>query len=343
MAETNKRKKWDQDAMVQAVAAVKENNMGFLKASKVYKVPRSTLENYVNHKSKDIESLISTRLGRKCALGENLEKQLLEYCKTMDQRFYGVTVRDIRQLAFQLAVKNNIAHPFALSKGLAGKKWLRNFRKRNPEISLRTPQSMSLARAKGFNKVKVDAFYNMLEPELQKVGMNPAKVFNVDETGISVVHSRRSKVLSLKGKKQVGTLSSQERGALMTIVTCMSASGIFVPPLIVFPRKNMKPELLNGCPPGTIARCHPSGWIQAHIFTDWLNHFINYVKPTQEDQVVLILDGHSSHTRNLDVIILGREHGVIIVCLPPPPHIAQIAAYGRVFHEPFQKLLLSRS
>ena len=60
--------------------------IGFLKASKVYKVPRSTFENYVNYKSKDSESLVSTRLGRKCALGENLEKQLFEYCKTMNQR-----------------------------------------------------------------------------------------------------------------------------------------------------------------------------------------------------------------------------------------------------------------
>jgi hypothetical protein len=32
----------------------------------------------------------------------------------------------------------------------------------------------------------------------------------------------------------------------------MSASGIFVPPLLVFPRKNMKIELLNGTPPAQL-------------------------------------------------------------------------------------------
>jgi hypothetical protein len=41
------------------------------------------------------------------------------------------------------------------------------------------------------------------------------------------------------------------------------------------------------------------------------------VKPTKEDPVILILDGHHSHTRNYEVVKLGRENHVIIICLPP--------------------------
>ncbi|KAJ8891508.1 hypothetical protein PR048_004036 [Dryococelus australis] len=29
----------------------------------------------------------------------------------------------------------------------------------------------------------------------------------------------------------------------------------------------MKPELMDGAPPGAVAACHPSGWIQQHICT----------------------------------------------------------------------------
>jgi hypothetical protein len=79
----------------------------------------------------------------------------------------------------------------------------------------------------------------------------------------------------------------------------------------------MKPELLDGAPPGTIAVCHPSGWIQREIFTMWFKHFVSIVKPTPSDPVVLILDGHYSHTRNIDVIDIGRKEGVCVVCLPP--------------------------
>jgi hypothetical protein len=92
----------------------------------------------------------------------------------------------------------------------------------------------------------VDAFFDLLEPELQKVKSDPAKVYNVDETGISIFQGTRTNVISVKGKKQVARLSSAERGSLMTIVTCMSGSGIFEPPLIVFSRARLKSELLNG-------------------------------------------------------------------------------------------------
>jgi hypothetical protein len=97
----------------------------------------------------------------------------------------------------------------------------------------------------------------------------------------------------------------------------MSAGGSYVPPLIIFPRKRMKNELMDGAPPGSIFAFHKSGWIQMDMFTTWFKHFINYVKPSAEDPVLLVLDGHFSHTRNLEVVLLARDSFVTIVCLPP--------------------------
>jgi hypothetical protein len=39
----------------------------------------------------------------------------------------------------------------------------------------------------------------------------------------------------------------------------MSASGVFMPPMFVFPRARAKPELLDDAPPGSTAHYHPSG------------------------------------------------------------------------------------
>jgi hypothetical protein len=70
----------------------------------------------------------------------------------------------------------------------------------------------------------------------------------------------------------------------------MNATGTCVPPLIVFPRKNTKEELMDGDPVGSVLAFHPSGWVQMDIFTKWLNHFVHFVKPSADDPVVPIVD-----------------------------------------------------
>jgi hypothetical protein len=134
--------------------------------------------------------------------------------------------------------------------------------KRHPElVSLRKPQAVSAARVKGFYRANVSVSFSILETEMEKIKFSPNRLFNVDEAGITVVQHKTSKVIRLKGKCQVASLSSDERGAILTTVPCMGSSGHFVPPLLVLPRKNVKPELLDDAQPGTIAACHPSGWI----------------------------------------------------------------------------------
>jgi hypothetical protein len=58
------------------------------------------------------------------------------------------------------------------------------------------------------------------------------------------------------------------------VVTCMGASGIFVPPLLVFPKKNMKLDLLDGTPPP--AR---QNWRMPPLRVDTIEHF-HEVVPT---------------------------------------------------------------
>ncbi|KAJ4433385.1 hypothetical protein ANN_15644 [Periplaneta americana] len=120
------REKWDADAMMKAVEAV-HKKMDFLKASKAFNLLRSTLENHANHKSKDVVALCSTKLGRKPVLPEALEDDLVKYCLTMEERYYGLCSSDFCRLALQLAMQNKLSHPFYENSDKAGKKWLHNF------------------------------------------------------------------------------------------------------------------------------------------------------------------------------------------------------------------------
>jgi hypothetical protein len=53
------------------------------------------------------------------------------------------------------------------------------------------------------------------------------------------------------------------------------------------------------------------------IFTKWFQHFIANVKPSADDPVLLVLDGHYSLTRNVEIIEMARANVVAIVCIPP--------------------------
>ncbi|XP_011859539.1 PREDICTED: jerky protein homolog-like [Vollenhovia emeryi] len=221
--------------------------------------------------------------------------------------------RDLKTMAFLLALKNNVTHP--LKNESAGRNWLKGFLKRHPNLSLRTPRATSYARATGFTKENVKSFFDMYEPEFERVKRQPHRIYNVDETGMCIVQHKSEKIITLKGKKEVATITSAERGKLITVVVCMNAMGMYIPPLIIWPRKNMKEELMDGAPAGSIWACHPSGWIQMDIFSMWFDHFIKHTASTADNPVLLVLDGHSSHTRN--ILLLEKANHVSIICLPP--------------------------
>jgi hypothetical protein len=110
----------------------------------------------------------------------------------------------------------------------------------------------------------------------------------MDEASISTIPNRVPKVISPKGKKIVRKVTSGETGQTVTIVFYMSPTGIFVPPAMIFARKRMKPELLTDVPEGILPIISDTVFISTELF-------INFVRPTKEDPVLLILDNHISH------------------------------------------------
>ncbi|XP_072384743.1 uncharacterized protein [Diabrotica undecimpunctata] len=155
-------------------------------------------------------------------------------------------MNELRELAFDLAERNNIVHPFKNSK--AGLDWVKRFLNRHPNLSLRKPEATSSARAMRFNKVAVKQFFDLLSNILDTHQLTGDRIYNCDETGLTVNPKGHSKVISKKGRRQVGILTSAERGQIVTAEICFSASGTYVPPMLIFPRKRMQQEFQTGLP-----------------------------------------------------------------------------------------------
>lgn len=144
----------------------------------------------------------------------------------------------------------------------------------------------------------------------------PTDIYNLDETGLTTVQVP-CKVVSTKGKKQVGATASQERGELSTLCCAASANGGFIPPFMIFPRVNMKQCFLNGTSPGTKGIATKSGYMNSQIFAEeYLPFFVTQTRCSKERPVLLILDNHSSHI-SLKAVEFCRNSGIIILTLPP--------------------------
>ena len=122
----------------------------------------------------------------------------------------------------------------------------------------------SAARLRSFNQQKVFKFFDLLEGEMLKQHFSKDRIYNVDETGICVMPSKKVEIvynkttvhnkttvcnkISLKGKKSIRSLTSAERGALITEICPMNPVGTFIPPTFIFLRKKVPKSFMDGAP-----------------------------------------------------------------------------------------------
>ena len=109
--------------------------------------------------------------------------------------------------------------PHSFKNGITG------FMARNPDLCIRNPEPTSLARAIGFSRPRVDAFYKLYEEHLVSTNFTPDRIFHVGESGLTEVH-KPGRIMAKKGDRQVEKIMTAEKGEMMTALMAMSASRI---------------------------------------------------------------------------------------------------------------------
>lgn len=311
---TTTRGGWNEADMQRAIQATRNGEMGWLKASKTFNVPAATLRRRALGKNKFAVDTQKRFGSFQSTLNRDLEIAIVNHMLDLESRFFGMTTTDVRKLAYEVAEKMKIKHSFNKETKMAGKGWLHGFRQRNPQLSLRLPEATSLARAEAFNKPQVSKFFSKLEQVIKEHKIDKTMIFNMDESALTTVQVP-AKVFAQKGKKQVGAITSAERGTHTTVVVCMSSGGMYPPPSIIFPRKRFNPDLYDGAPIGTLKLYNESGYMTSDLFVKWIEHFVEHVRPTAEKKALLILDGHSSH-KSYQALQLAKQNSIVLLCLP---------------------------
>lgn len=116
------------------------------------------------------------------------EKMLCEYILQCSRVNYGMTYKQVRQLAYDYAKKLGTSMPESWTENkIAGIDWLKGFMNRHNQLTLRKPENTSLSRATAFNKTNVTEFLDNYERAIRSDDFTAERIFNLDETGVSTV------------------------------------------------------------------------------------------------------------------------------------------------------------
>ncbi|GBM25779.1 hypothetical protein AVEN_188379-1 [Araneus ventricosus] len=113
----------------------------------------------------------------------------------------------------------------------AANDWLSTFLQHKKSVSFSTPEATTLGRVTNFNRNNVVTFFTDFASVYYRFTLQCEGIYNVDETGVTGVQ-KPTKTIARKGTKQVGAMTTVERGSLVTMALAVSANGKSVPPFI---------------------------------------------------------------------------------------------------------------
>ncbi len=167
------------------------------------------------------------------------ESILIDWIRTLGHRGVPMTLSSLRDFASG-----------ALGKPV-GENWASRFVKRHPEIKVQfqvqlmikltmyTPQiklttTLEACRARSLNHANVNKYFDILEEVIAKYNIRPDNIWNMDEKGLVLGASDRSKALVDRDQKTLYDIGDGSR-EMVTAIECFSAAGSGIRPMLIFP------------------------------------------------------------------------------------------------------------
>ena len=294
---------WRKESLTEACKAVAEGELSVRMAAEQYDIPRSTLHDHVSGKV-----AMGSRSGPRAYLTMQEEEELITFLKEINSIGYTRTISQV--IGIVQAVVNSKGFDVKVSNS-----WYKSFKMRHKEFVLRNPEPLTHSRIRGVSHSFIESYFDLLETTITEAGLQekPCHIYNLDETGFPL-NPKAPKIIAVKGEKHPSAVTSFDRSQ-MTVLACCNAGGYAIPPLVIFDRKSLKPELAKGEVPGTMYGLSDNGWMNCEIFEQWfLYHFLPYATPARP--LLLLMDGSSTHFSPL-FVNKAAEEKVIVFCLPP--------------------------
>ena len=248
------------------------------------------------------------------------EDRLAAILMVYARRGFPFTVKQLCQLAYEMARKEG-STKFSPIKKTAGRKWLKHFFKRHPEVKKKNAVNLSIARAMCANPTQIGKFFEQYRDWLAdwKLEYAPNRVWNVDECGIGDVPKPQA-VVGVTGERSFQTVSG-EKSTNTTMVTFASAGGLVMKPMLIFKASKVKNEWRDAAPSGYFLKASQSGYINSTLFYEYGKEFVNFLKEkhilTGDSKALILLDLHKSHLFNYEFMTHMKKNNVEVCSFPP--------------------------
>ena len=240
----------------------------------------------------------------------------MDYTIQAAKMFYGLPKKEVQRMVYHYAIacgSKTIPAAWEANK-MATRDWYYAFMDRNPNLVLKAPEGMSIARIVAFNKVNVETFFKAYTLAMEKYTFSPDRIYNLDESSLSTV-MKPVKVVCAKGLP-VATQVTRERGDSMTFVGIINAVGQSIPPVFIIPRRRWTNTFMRNTTFGCNFILHPNGWMNGECFVKTLQHLHEKSGSSVDNKILLIMDNAECHM-NIHVVEFAIRHGIVIVTLPP--------------------------
>ncbi|GFU23806.1 DDE-1 domain-containing protein [Trichonephila clavipes] len=153
-----------------------------------------------------------------------------------------------------------------------------------------------------------DWFFDDLREQRGKYKFPASSIYNVVQSGLSPVLNKLPMEVSPTGSRRVSKIASAERGRNVTIICCISTTGFYLLPFLIFARKRMLPALVGKGPPATFGNA-VKGFKECRIKPpnplEFSEHDFSAANTTDHD---VIGDATENNSANPKTLVVENQH-----------------------------------
>lgn len=302
---------FDDDSIGRASDAVRKG-MSYRKAEKKFGVPKSSIQ-------RKVKNIQQQKYGRPPVFTIEEENKLSECLSLTAEWGFPLTAFDVRCIAKKFLDKRGTVEP-RFKNNMPGKKWIQCFLNRQ-SIQLKTQMCNNIKRARAaVTPEAIEAYFDELIVSLKDVPEEA--ILNYDETSMQDNPGKSKVIVKRKCKHPERIIDFSK--SHFSVMFAGTASGIPLPPYVVYKADNLYDTWTEGGPAGTRYNRSKSGWFEGNIFEDWfLTIALPYLKKLGDFPKAIIGDNLSSHI-SVNILKHCIENNIRFILLPPnSTHLCQ--------------------